>query len=73
MQTPNFDGSASRAVVRRQFDTVAEQSYWTPRETAALNKSTVSILHGIPTSATHEEVTTTWKRGSSRSWKEEPD
>jgi hypothetical protein len=29
-QAPNFDGLTSRAVVRRQFDTVAEQSCWAP-------------------------------------------
>jgi GGDEF domain-containing protein len=48
--------------VRRQFEAVAEHNKWTHREKAtylitAFNESATHILHGVPTSATHDGLT----------------
>jgi hypothetical protein len=51
-------------VFRRRFETAEEHNYWTPRKKAtyiiaALNEPGCphSIVHGVPTRATHKEVT----------------
>jgi hypothetical protein len=84
VQRPKFDGSTSRAVFRRHFETVAEHSGWTPPEKAtylisALNEPAAHILHDVPTGATCDEitlriatVTTTWKKRSTLSRREGP-
>jgi hypothetical protein len=49
-QPPEFDGSSSWAVFRRQFETVAQAQYngWTARE-KALHESAAHILNDVPT------------------------
>jgi hypothetical protein len=60
-QKPKFDGTASWAVFRRQFEIVAEHNCWTGQEKStylitALQGRVADVLHGIPTSATYEET-----------------
>jgi hypothetical protein len=60
-QPPTFDGTASWAVFRRQFETAAEHNCWTHQEKStylitALQDRAANVLHGIPTSATYEET-----------------
>jgi hypothetical protein len=61
VQPPKFNGTASWAVFRRQFETVAEHNGWTCQKNytyliTALQGRAGNVLHGIPTSATYEET-----------------
>jgi hypothetical protein len=61
-QPRKFDGSTSCAVFRRQFKSVKQHNYWTPRKKAtyliaAVSRMAAHIPHGVPTGATYEEVT----------------
>jgi hypothetical protein len=61
-QMPKLDGSISWAVIRRQFEIMAEHNGWkaddkTPYLIAALNNPAAHILHSVPTGAKYEEVT----------------
>jgi hypothetical protein len=56
-QTPTFDGTTSWTVFQRQFETLAEHSYWSHQKKStylitALKGRAADVLHGIPTNAT---------------------
>jgi hypothetical protein len=61
VQPSKFDGTASWAVFRRQFETVAEHNGWTDlgkytHLITALQGRAAGVLHDIPKSATYEET-----------------
>jgi hypothetical protein len=61
VKPPKFDRTASWAVFRCQFETVAERNCWMRQKKSiylitALQGRDTSVLHGVPKGATYEET-----------------